>query len=507
MRLRPHACSKAVPLQLSVACDSIWVSDEILSNAYQRFCSIPPTSRRHGSFVPGPMEARRRLGNRRMTQVSGAATSAPHGVEPIWGFFMEPDRTKWQWQAPKNRPPTQHESVSALPAWLLEWDTTPQAPLGGSVVSGIVDEGRFEMPFRVEDDIRQFRETIKRTSGRNNIKRVSAEFALQFKKNISLGLVSQDTLDNALDYVTEDLRTVYPNEKTTTYMQLAFYTHVWDGIVESQVLEPAEIDPKVMNKLFSLVVSLPLNPRVTGLAKMILDSATDSQLCVMEQSLTSLVKRWTGSWLKRQELKLPTEEFQCAELLVEEAGADVTNARRVIKAMEEDMNDEVALTMAQEVVAKAHAAIRTAMDAVANLQDASSPLQASAKCLARTLERLPAVERMSNDADMVRRAMNMWLLPPHKMKLGYALRAELVPKFIINLINSRHIHTKEIWKLLNIPFYEDLISVKYQPHQSKALPREMIDLMHKMAMAFAHTDARPPRVAQCTGITGTVKGD
>jgi hypothetical protein len=84
----------------------------------------------------------------------------------------------------------------------------------------------------------------------------------------------------------------------------------------------------------------------------------------------------------------------------------------------------------------------------------------------------------------------------HKgMLLGdMQIRADWIPNFIIALINHRGIAPKQIWEVLKIPIYENI--PRSQRHfQRSTLPQSTIDLMHKMALAFAYSDARPPRVA------------
>lgn len=659
---RPPACCKAVRLQLFTPSDSIWVSDEVLSHAFQRFCSISWTSRRYGSFVPGPMESRRRLGKRRMTHVSEAVPSAVPNAPSIWGSFWEVDRTQWQWQAPTPRPATQDNSAAALPAWLLDWDTTPQGQTAEPAGPEITHERSLEESVTVEGDLRQFRtrdvrefrETFKATPNRSAIEKMSADFCLQFRKSLSLGLVTQGALDYALKHLSKDFRAAHTEEKIASDLLWRFYTGVWDGIAECKVLGPADIDANIMNRLFSGVVSLPLTEGTQVLAQKILHMVTDLQLRHMEQALTILVKKWTQIWFELQKPGDCLKELQFAETLVAEAEKNVTDAKRLTMALE-DGSDGQALSKAQKAIADADAAVTIAIDATTKVQDIWWPTRASVTALARTLEKLPAdmllkllpiwseqlvkactenrmsnlqfaflwlsavarlpnvgydlfvqtwhqvdpakrlhlnkcsqvilehwisqgkvtkaaavrndfdafaaertlhggsenftrlllaldkhrqicfgrtkdlfdllrklerpryiseilfrmkklgmkvpttllgatVKKMGPEPEMVQQALAIWNLP-HKMKLGYPLRPDFVPNFVISLINAPGVPPGVIWKLLSIPMYEQKDITKFQRHQAKPLPREMIDLLHKMATAFARSEARPPRVA------------
>ena len=68
----------------SLSCPSaayIWINDDLLAQAFSRFSSrVIWTAKRHGSSVPGPLEARRRLARRRMVGL------ANHGGAPMPDF-------------------------------------------------------------------------------------------------------------------------------------------------------------------------------------------------------------------------------------------------------------------------------------------------------------------------------------------------------------------------------------------------------------------------------------
>lgn len=585
-----------------------------------------------------------------MTHASEAIPSSGHNLGSIWGSFWDTDRTQWQWQAPTPRATSQDKGAAALPSWLMEWDTTSQEKMAESVDAEITNGRPIEKPVRVEEDIRRYRAMIKKATGKNNITKLSLDFAVQFRKSLTLGLVSEKTLDYTLRHVPKDIRAAYPNEKLTSYLCLAFFTDVWEGIAASKVIGPSDIDAKVMNRLFSLVVSLPIAQGMLGLAHKILHSTSDIQLRHMARGITFLVKKWSESWLADWEARERGEEMRSAESLVTTAEERVAGAQTLVMALKQGPDYDKGLAMAQEALSDAHTAVSIAIDATVQAEDIVSPLEASTNALAQALEKLPrdlvlnlvryysrrimavggrkeqshwsfyyrwlyVVARMSNvddqllvqiwrqvdpsnhlsttkcsviilnqwisqgkvkkapavrntfaasllwplagqsasfarlllaldkhrelcftragelfellhslgrhqhipdilfrmnELDMkipttmlgaavekmsahdIKRALDMYYLP-HDMKLGYPLRPEFMPKFVIAQINDPSVPPAAIWKLLNIPIYEGGSS--FQPYFAKPLPREMIDLIHKMATAFARSEGRPCRVA------------
>ncbi|CAK7270628.1 hypothetical protein SEPCBS119000_004185 [Sporothrix epigloea] len=128
--------------------NSVWITDLVLASAFTAYCrnvsglTSPGTARRFASNVPGPLESRRRLGKRQMTDqlnlqlTWNAAGAAP---PPIWALSNAPDLRQWQWTPPRDAvqgllrqadPAVSGKSLFPLemPEWLTE--------LGREVVKG-----------------------------------------------------------------------------------------------------------------------------------------------------------------------------------------------------------------------------------------------------------------------------------------------------------------------------------------------------------------------------------
>jgi hypothetical protein len=72
MRRPSLVCRRAVQSLQPPVAQHIWISDEQLSSTFQQFFrDTCPHQKRHGSHVPGPLEARRRSAKRRMTVSAG----------------------------------------------------------------------------------------------------------------------------------------------------------------------------------------------------------------------------------------------------------------------------------------------------------------------------------------------------------------------------------------------------------------------------------------------------
>ncbi|KAL1582243.1 hypothetical protein WHR41_09099 [Cladosporium halotolerans] len=107
----------------------IWISDELLSEAFNRYVRVSHTSRRYGSNVPGPLEARRRASKRRMGCAVTPANIGPPGGEfgALFGAGGTGSVEKgWSWNPPGLQPNLSPPAKNPSKVW--SWDTKPPDP-------------------------------------------------------------------------------------------------------------------------------------------------------------------------------------------------------------------------------------------------------------------------------------------------------------------------------------------------------------------------------------------
>ncbi|KAL9000697.1 MAG: hypothetical protein Q9169_000733 [Polycauliona sp. 2 TL-2023] len=144
--LREHELRYGIKLKLTHPSDHIWISDDILNHAISRYMQLH-VGRRHGSAVPGPLEARKRAAKRR---VMGLAPTLG-GLDPHPAFIAglgrgQENQQSWQWQSP-NLPQSKHPprlgdsgeycpdghadphpaDNPALPAWLTDYEPNDES--------------------------------------------------------------------------------------------------------------------------------------------------------------------------------------------------------------------------------------------------------------------------------------------------------------------------------------------------------------------------------------------
>lgn len=102
---RPHiSCQRAVQSLHASSLHHIWISDDQLSIAINSFFRKScQHQKRHGSHVPGPLEARRRAAKRRMTISAGFYPQenwpSSYSLGTLFGFRRNP-QPSWRYQPP-----------------------------------------------------------------------------------------------------------------------------------------------------------------------------------------------------------------------------------------------------------------------------------------------------------------------------------------------------------------------------------------------------------------------
>ncbi|KAJ5460621.1 uncharacterized protein N7458_002173 [Penicillium daleae] len=77
-----HAYRHALKPTAAPTFDHLWISDDLLAATFRRFAN---GQRRHGSCVPGPLEARRRLAKRRNTALAGLGAVSAEDIACLFG--------------------------------------------------------------------------------------------------------------------------------------------------------------------------------------------------------------------------------------------------------------------------------------------------------------------------------------------------------------------------------------------------------------------------------------
>ncbi|EDU49235.1 predicted protein [Pyrenophora tritici-repentis Pt-1C-BFP] len=86
----------------------VWISDDVLALAFNTFfLSSCPQQKRHGSHIPGPLEARKRAAKRRMTVSAGFCPQVPFPSTTFnwqaWFGLRKKSQPTWTYKAPSSQ--------------------------------------------------------------------------------------------------------------------------------------------------------------------------------------------------------------------------------------------------------------------------------------------------------------------------------------------------------------------------------------------------------------------
>ncbi|KAK8218018.1 hypothetical protein IWZ01DRAFT_134602 [Phyllosticta capitalensis] len=193
MRPTPRVCRAAAHSIVPRNCQALWITDDALVDALHRYTKASDAakrsgSKRFGSNVPGPLEARRRLAGRRMGGLS--AVGPPSAVldfgalfgGPFAGANRTPVEKSWRWEPP--RPAGQ----SMIPD-----ESSPPAPT-------------FEIPdlqFVESDSVEQFRLRLRPIKKPSLATKLMEEFRVDPEDRI---LINQIACDHFIARLASDRR-------------------------------------------------------------------------------------------------------------------------------------------------------------------------------------------------------------------------------------------------------------------------------------------------------------
>ncbi|KAM0717546.1 hypothetical protein Q7P37_007398 [Cladosporium fusiforme] len=134
MKCRPKLCQRlAAQLKNTPpappANGNIWITDEVLADAFNRYVRVSHASRRFGSHVPGPLEARRRASKRRMGCAVVGASMAPPGGDfgALFGVGgADVSEKGWSWKPPGSQ--LDQPSPEKKPSKMWSWNEKPSKP-------------------------------------------------------------------------------------------------------------------------------------------------------------------------------------------------------------------------------------------------------------------------------------------------------------------------------------------------------------------------------------------
>ncbi|KZL82426.1 fungal specific transcription factor domain containing protein [Colletotrichum incanum] len=267
---RPTArCCRAVQQQIRAPLDNIWITDGVLASAFERYCHVSRLARRKSSSVPGPLENRRRLGKRKMTDLH--MNTQP--TLPPWTIDFPVDLSQWKWQPPTQRSSKENRDLQSqqsqsVPSRILRWWSTKR-------------EAQEEEPDRTEiehqseiefyDQLAKARAAVAASTS-NAIGPAYYNFIGGLQHDLKMGILDPEAVEMAVSTFPSSLIDTGVDGEVVNASIEMFLSAVVSGIASSKVLGPSEFDASLWNLVLYRISQLPANDATTLLFQTTLEA-------------------------------------------------------------------------------------------------------------------------------------------------------------------------------------------------------------------------------------------
>ncbi|KIH87626.1 hypothetical protein SPBR_04671 [Sporothrix brasiliensis 5110] len=316
--VRSHLTSSPGASTSAAALDGIWITDLVLARAFSHYCRIaaPPTSttptRRFASNVPGPLESRRRLGKRQMTdQLSSQLSLGPGGpLLPAWGLPNAPDLREWTWSPPRraeelseqnvvssrqvqdnsSRGRRRESSTSVFPAWLAGFGGEQPVSEAASPAESIEPMQRSMAAQLMFTKVHTWRESIPTLSDQDFSRQLD-DICRDFRSHLALAAMTVDESREAVGLIWKGLSDKEGEHALQTNAS-KLYSAVLEGIRACRLLTASDYGVTFWRDLYVYVSQLLPNSSSTDSRRnrspRVMTMALETLLATPPQFLTSV---------------------------------------------------------------------------------------------------------------------------------------------------------------------------------------------------------------------------
>ncbi|OLN82057.1 hypothetical protein CCHL11_08680 [Colletotrichum chlorophyti] len=294
MPSRPTArCCRAVQHQIRAPLDNVWITDGVLANAFERYCHVSQLARRKSSSLPGPLESRRRLGKRKMTDLHMDTQS----TLPPWASDFPIDLSQWKWQPPTLRSSEEKRALQSqrepseqswISAWIPGW-RADKARLEEKNADQTSDEqAASEITF--SEQLSQARSAVE-ASTPTAIDPSYYNFIGGLQQDLKLGLLDRQDVQMAVSAFPPSLIDTEAHRDVANAAVEMFLSAVVNGIASSKVLGPSEFDGSFWNLVLNRISQLHANDATTLLFQTTLDAVPRKYVNDAHEGIVAAVQK------------------------------------------------------------------------------------------------------------------------------------------------------------------------------------------------------------------------
>lgn len=348
---------------------------------------------------------------------------------PAWALQNSMDLSKWNWEPPTRLPARDEKPERTLPAWLREW--TPTDLEEQALQPTRSRNTTFVQAPSILAELDSFRVSILAVSP-DAVAPEYRELCKRLEKQISLGQVASDELDNALQALFEALDARSGNVPDTSVLSIALCSAVVNGIKTSRVLVPSDFGSSFWGKLLAQMAKLPANDDLCKLFELAMDTLPTGYHGKLSNGVLSVLDTFYTSWsgtdywdssLVARSLQTATEANDRFQAILAEAMDSAAN------------NTELAKSLLQ----RANEVHQTCRDAIYSATNAISSHQRQVQAVSRALSGMDPKRRLFAAANQ--RLSNRPLLSPeacHQLRYNWLSVLSQLPRISQDALLEAH---------------------------------------------------------------------
>ncbi|KAK4220148.1 hypothetical protein QBC37DRAFT_407967 [Rhypophila decipiens] len=236
MTLHTSHCRRVLHRQLLPPGDSIWISDNLLTAAFERYCRVSKLAHRNVGHIPGPLEGQRRLGRRRMGDLGlQYATSAPS-----WAFPVPLNLSDWQWEPPKPARELEKRPKARIGTQIMQWLETlayPELNDPNEIVldptSSFVAQGTASLRAELDAFL-----SAPMTEPLSALEGAARAFMAEFEEALRLGSIPPDSVLPIFQEAWQGLEKIYVGRSQGHQLYVDLCSVLMTGISECRVFDP-----------------------------------------------------------------------------------------------------------------------------------------------------------------------------------------------------------------------------------------------------------------------------
>ncbi|KAL0939372.1 uncharacterized protein CTRU02_205982 [Colletotrichum truncatum] len=286
-------CCRIVQQHIRAPLDNIWITDGVLASAFERYCHVSRLARRKSSSLPGPLESRKRLGRRKMTDVHMDHQS----TLPPWAIEFPVDLSQWKWQPPTARRAREGKDTQSQHSQsVLSWVATPRMEgiqIGKEDTRQVQDE-IYSSTNVLMGKLLKARSAVA-ASTPQAIESTYYHFIGGLQQDLQLGILDPEDLDIAVSTFPQSLFDTETDRDVVNAAIEMFLSAVVNGIASSKVLGPKEFEGSFWNQLLMRIAQLPVNDATTLLFQTTLDAIPSHYVSDVQEGIIAAVQTLTMS--------------------------------------------------------------------------------------------------------------------------------------------------------------------------------------------------------------------